>query len=538
MIPEDVSTLPASQNAALQWLQRVSVWVFDHWIALAAGSWLVSGLLYLTLPPSADQFMHAYTGWRLLEGDIPYRDFFDPNWPGVTGLHALAIALFGVNLWSWHAFDFLLFAICALALADVARLAAGRNAAKLSLMLLPLIYAGAGYWLAGQHDMTASQFLACALWFHVRACQRRAIGWQLATGLFIGAAMLNKPTVGILIPLLLLQILWLETPARAVIKHAVAMATGLLAAVLAAAGAVLLTGASAQDLIDNVFTFNAYTQFMDTPVYQRRDRIVVTWMVFREHVRWNWVLVLGSLPALFWIFRAGNRSIASTALPMLWLCGVVSCLVQSRGWPYHLSPSIVALAAMLPVSLAVVADVRVRFGRDTLGASVTIVFVALIAVGLGNRLVYLYGPVPKALASGQFDQQLSRFTANDGLNLAESLGFVRRLAARPPNECVLVVGTVSSINYLSQRYQATHFYYFPVLYLTRPPLPMADRWVDLWEADLDKANCHFTLVADWVRTDWLNGTGRAAAALRQHLQAYRETGTLGAKGGMVIYERK
>lgn len=33
------------------------------------------------------------------------------------------------------------------------------------------------------------------------------------------------------------------------------------------------------------------------------------------------------------------------------------------------------------------------------------------------------------------------------------------------------------MNYLSQRDQATRFYYFPILYLTRPPLPMADRWV-------------------------------------------------------------
>ncbi|MBE2241149.1 MAG: hypothetical protein IAE86_00215 [Burkholderiaceae bacterium] len=97
---------------------------------------------------------------------------------------------------------------------------------------------------------------------------------------------------------------------------------------------------------------------------------------------------------------------------------------------------------------------------------------------------------------------------------------------------------MSSINYLSQRYQATRFYYFPILYLTQPPLPMTERWVDLWESDLASADCHFALVADWVRSDWLSGSTRAAGALRQYLQAYRETGTLGATGGMVIYERR
>lgn len=535
----EISPSPfVAPNAAPQWLQRVSTWVLDHWIALTAGSWLVSGLLYLTLPPAPDQFMHAYMGWRLLEGDIPYRDFFDTNWPGVWALHALAIALFGVNLWSWHAFDFLLFGISALFLADLARLAAGPNAGRSSLILLPVIYVGAGYWLAGQHDMTAGQFLVAALWFHVRACQRSGVGWPLAAGTLIGAAMLNKPTVGILLPLLLLQMLWLGIPARKTFAHALAMTVGLLAAILTAAGAVLLTGASAKDLIDNVYTFNIYTQFMDTPVYEKRGLAYMIWFVLRDQGRWNWVLVLGSLPALFWILRASNRTVASTAPLVLWLCGVISCMVQSRGWPYHLAPSFLALASMLPISLALIADGRMRLGGEAWGGKAAIVLLALIAIGLGNRLVYLYGSVPKALVAGEYDQHLSRYPANDGVNLAESLAFVRRLNTQPSNECVLVVGTVSSINYLSQRDQATRFYYFPILYLTRPPLPMADRWVDLWEADLDKADCHFTLVADWVRTDWLNGTSRAAAALRQHLQAYRETGTLGAKGGMVIYERK
>lgn len=531
------SAHPAPPEANPGLAQRVLAWVLDHWIVLVCASWLAGGLLYLTLPPAPDQFMHAYMGWRLLQGDIPYRDFFDPNWPGVMGLHALAITLFGVNLWSWHALDFLLFLVSSLFLADLAREVAGRNAAKLALLVLPLVYAGAGYWLAGQHDMSASQFLVVAVWFHVRACQRRGVGWPLAAGVFIGAAMLNKPTVGILLPLLLLQMWWLGRSVRTIFMHALAMSAGLLAAVLAAAGAVLLTGASAQDLIDNVYTFSLYTQFMDTPVYQRRDRLDVAWWVLREHVRWNWVLVLGCLPALLWSLRAGNRSIASTALPVLWLSGVLSCLVQSRGWPYHLAPSIIALAAMLPISLALVAEGRVRFGRGSWRAGLAIAFAALIAAGLGNRLVYLYGSVPPALASGHYERHLSRFTANDGIDLADALGFVRRLDTRPPNECVLVLGTVSSINYLSQRYQATRFYYFPILYLTQPPLPMADRWVRLWESDLDRADCHFVLVADWVLHDWLTGSTPAAAALREHLRAYRETGRLGAKGGMIIYER-
>ena len=127
--------------------QRPVLWVLRHWMAFALSSWIVCGALYLTLPPSPDQFQHAYMGWRLLEGDAPYRDFIDMNWPGVMALHALAAWIFGVNLWSWRAFDFALFAASTLFLGDLARRAAGREAARISLMLCPLVYAGASYWV-------------------------------------------------------------------------------------------------------------------------------------------------------------------------------------------------------------------------------------------------------------------------------------------------------------------------------------------------------------------------------------------------------
>src|SRR5688500_15812803 len=68
----------------------------------AVAVWVGCGLLYVTLPPSPDQFQHAYLGWRLLAGELPYRDFIDVNWPGVMTWHAVAIWLFGINLWSWR----------------------------------------------------------------------------------------------------------------------------------------------------------------------------------------------------------------------------------------------------------------------------------------------------------------------------------------------------------------------------------------------------------------------------------------------------
>lgn len=51
---------------------------------------LIAGhLAVLPMPHTRDVGVWAYAGWRLLEGDVPYRDFFDHKPPGVFGLYAL-----------------------------------------------------------------------------------------------------------------------------------------------------------------------------------------------------------------------------------------------------------------------------------------------------------------------------------------------------------------------------------------------------------------------------------------------------------------
>lgn len=92
MTNNDNAIQPPSPVDGLRCARVGSTLALGHWMTLVAVAWFVSGFLYLTLPPSPDQFNHAYMGWRLVEGDIPYRDFFDPNWPGVMGLHALAVS--------------------------------------------------------------------------------------------------------------------------------------------------------------------------------------------------------------------------------------------------------------------------------------------------------------------------------------------------------------------------------------------------------------------------------------------------------------
>ena len=515
---------------------------------LAALSWFASGALYLTLPPSPDQFNHAYMGWRLVEGDVPYRDFIDQNWPGVIGLHGLTTWIFGVHLWSWRAFDFLLFAASTLFLADLVRIAAGRDAGRLSLVLCPLIYAGASFWVSGQHDMSAAQFLLGALWFHVRGYERKACWWQLGTGFFLGAAMLNKPTVGLLGALLPLQALCLQTPWRSVIQQTATAGAAALATLLAAVCWVLSLGATLSDIIEAVYTLNVYT-YASNPSFVEANLLLdsinsVLFAQIRDRVfegSWWLLLTFACAPAALWIFHRDNRSIATTALPVLWLTGALSYFLQWRGQGYHMAPALITLAGGLAISAMLVSTKQGIIGSAGWKRAVGAGLIILALAGIGIKLAATYYSLPMALLAGDYGRHLSRFKANNEstLNVADVVTFVNRLEELPPaNECMLVMGTMSSINYLSKRRQPTRFYYFPVLVNATPPLPMAEHWIDLWERELKAVECRFVLLADGIRAEWLPGSSRAAAALRGLMEQYRESGTLGAGRGMTVYERR
>src|SRR5204862_2783909 len=138
------------------------------------------------------------------------------------------------HLWSWHCLDLLLLAMASWFLFGLVERAAGRDAAKLCVLLLPLVYASLSGWIPGQHDTSATQFLIGSVWFHWRAYETGRKRWQIGTGLFLAAAMLNKPTVGLLGLLFPLQALWCKESLRSTVRHTavagVVSVAGLIAA--------------------------------------------------------------------------------------------------------------------------------------------------------------------------------------------------------------------------------------------------------------------------------------------------------------------
>ena len=65
------------------------------WLLLAVLAFVALRVPVLSMPLERDEGEYAYIAWRLLEGDVPYRDGFNQKPPGVFAVYAAAIAAFG-----------------------------------------------------------------------------------------------------------------------------------------------------------------------------------------------------------------------------------------------------------------------------------------------------------------------------------------------------------------------------------------------------------------------------------------------------------
>lgn len=508
--------------------------ILRNWTRIAGASWVLSLALYVTLPPSPDQFSHAYMGWRLLEGDSLYRDLFDQNWPGVAWFHALAILIFGVNLWSWRLFDFIFFAATAVFLSDIIRYAINRDAARVCFLLLPWIYAGANYWIAGQHDMTAAQLLVVALWFHVRGEQQRNNRLYAVSGFFLALAVLNKPSVGVIALLLPLQTLWLRQPILMSLRPIAVMLTAASITLMLALLLVLVAGATLQNIFDLLYTFNVVRrEVRNTSTIELGMRI---WSL--RHHPWWYPSLASSLPAFLWFLRQRSRTSAGFSLLALWLTGILSYLIQGSGVGYHLAPALLAMAAASSASVYLVGVALGSSERGALRRRIGQFFIAFVLAVIGAKLVVAYYTLPAAIIDGNSSRHLSRFpTGNGDVTVADTLDFIRLMPPLAPTDCILAVGNDSAISYLSKHRQPTRFYYFDVLVNTRPGLPMTDRWLEYWANDIGKPVCPIILIARHIVDHWLDKDGFAQESLRKLLEYYKKSGDLGAGYGTVIYIR-
>jgi 4-amino-4-deoxy-L-arabinose transferase-like glycosyltransferase len=154
-------------------------------LALVAIVFVLVRVPFVDLPLERDEGDYAYVAWRMLEGEVPYRDVFDQKPPGIYVVYAALLGLGARSEVALHLLLYLWTAACAVALHRLLRELAGEPAAAFaalafallatdprltataanteSFMLLPILASWGAVWRA-RGDARGAIWLACGAW--------------------------------------------------------------------------------------------------------------------------------------------------------------------------------------------------------------------------------------------------------------------------------------------------------------------------------------------------------------------------------------
>jgi hypothetical protein len=488
--------------------------------AVALAVVAASGVLYATLPPSPDQWFLGYTGWRVTQGDVPYHDFADGNWPGCHWLHAAAVLLLGNGPHTWRVFDFGLMLACVGFAAATARELWGVRAGWWTLVLYPALYVVLGRWFAGERDVVGAHLLFVALWFYWRGVTRRRAGYQVGTGLLLAGAVLVKPTFAVFGAFLachaLLAVPAALCPLRARLLHVLAAGASSVAGLLAGFALLFATGTSPQAFWELAVESIVVRYGNDAAT---AGTFVATFhQYFGRH--WPWIS-LGAAAAL--AAQLARREPASAArnllFPTLWITGVATYVGQAQALGYTLGVSYAATVPVLCSGLGLVTS-----AASSARGWRRVVLAALLAIPvLGTAKKWSSEFASSALwLTGRITAQehYRAFAAGDGLSAGEAIALAAELRERvPEGGTILVWGRANAINFLAERRQPTRFHHNVVVMRRYLPDRLSAKWNRWFREEVERARPEVCLVNEAELDDTPPVPG-AIAFLREYLPAH------------------
>lgn len=153
------------------------------------------GWMSFWFPFGGDQGLYHYVGREWLHGHVPYRDVIDHKTPGIYMVHALAVALFGDNMWGVRILEFVAVLLTGLVGASFTaergeRPAPGvRGATILAASLL--FYGFNSFWDSSQSEIWYGLLGVSSVWA-ARRIEREPRA-QIAAGFLAGLALVMKP---------------------------------------------------------------------------------------------------------------------------------------------------------------------------------------------------------------------------------------------------------------------------------------------------------------------------------------------------------
>ncbi len=398
--------------------------------------------------PSRDAGVFSYIGWRITQGELPYRDIWDHKAPVIFYLDALGLLLTPDSSWGiWLVEVAALWLAAALGYFLLKRLFDGLTAAVLSFLWL-----GSGFYLLAGGNLTTEYALPmqfAALWLFHRAENARRYGWR---GLALGAvtALLfftrqNAIAIPLAIGVYLLASRLLRENPRQLWREAWPILLGGLLVTAFIVGFFAVQGAL-RDFWDQVFLYNFI--YIDERENSQRFAALFSAMNNLSNLGLAQAAVLGWAAGLgLLLFKrehipAAQRSVWWVAILALPLDLYLASLGGRPRVPYFLS--------LLPI-FAVCGGILVHLAFAPLVRSLPrLVTIGLTVMLLGGLWLTFHNDYNN-LGAGLVD-----------VGPQELVTYIRQNTA--PDETVLMWGAETAYNFAARRRSPVRFVYQYPLY--------------------------------------------------------------------------
>ncbi len=341
-------------------------------LALVVLAVLAIALPMVVWPLCRDQGIYAYTGWRLLEGDLPYRDVYAFKPPGTVFMHALSQVVFGHTQAAIRWLDLTLLMASSVGLSVLlTRWTRSAAAGAVAGVMLPWLHIGAGIWDSAQTDPWFTPFTVGALLLVTGDTldDRRSFAGGL---LLSGAFWLKYTGLAMALPLVL-AVAMRDVPGRDRLR-----AIGLGVAGFVAGLAVVVAWMAATGILDDFIEAQQLVASYTSVESHKRglwDGIQHAWDKQRTRLlpAWAGILAVG-VPAMVWTAWRDPEARPGVLVTLGWgVAAVASIAAQRRWFGYHVmafSPVVAmggawiaaVLAPWLPRALMWVAAVGLAAG--------------------------------------------------------------------------------------------------------------------------------------------------------------------------------
>ena len=349
-------------------------------------------------PVFHDSPLFHYMAQQILDGSVPYRDFFDMNLPGIYFIHMIVLLLFGKSDTGWTMFTMLWLVLTALVAAKfcwrISRLAAILIAALIISLVLRM-----GVYSFGQRDFFMMLFLLLAMdqfaqFLEGVPGQRvQSSGKFLSgSGLAMGAAMSIKPVPIVLLAgflgIIFLRPFLQKRDGQAPLSKrdtAILLNVVIRQALLLCSGSIVIPAVFAIWLL---FTgglepfFEIMLQYI-LPIYSglnRQDMQILLRKLFTA-LQPIWV----NIPFLLFGLITIRGKLLTTRLwlaDMAFLYGCCHFLLQGKGWDYQAMPFLMTSLLLQTVIFGVFMQKKLVF--QSMGLLWVLTVVLINGSGLMN----------------------------------------------------------------------------------------------------------------------------------------------------------